>query len=194
MRQNKHKLINVNLICLTWHPVAVCLRHNKNIPPIPAYQHWLKQRHRSCQGRILVGARPIGAAELYLGGGGVEPYWQGWAFIGGPSLIGGPSPIGGPSLIGGAEPIYTRLRWNTDTKATSKKTVSERLLLQWSTATIPHNQFAHVLLGNLLAARSSSFLLAPQEKKKKEKKRKPRAARLIDCLSNRYSAHYWSLP
>lgn len=109
------------------------------------------------------------------------------------ALLAGPSLYwGGLSLIGGVEPIYTRLRWNTDTKATSKKTVSERLLSQRSTATIPHNQFAHVLLGNLLAARSSSFLLAPQEKKKK-KKRNPRAARLIDCLSNRYSPHYWSL-
>lgn len=95
MRQNKHKWIKVNLLCLTWHSVAVCLRHNKNITPIPAYQHWLKQRHRSCQGRILVGARPIGVAELYLGGG-FEPYWRGRAFIGWPSLIGGPSPIGGP--------------------------------------------------------------------------------------------------
>lgn len=69
-----------------------------------------------------------------------------------------------PSLGGAA----TRSR-STDTKATSEQTASERLLSQqrW-TATIPHDQFAHVLLGNLLAARSSSFLLAPQEKRKAE--------------------------
>lgn len=66
--------------------------------------------------------------------GGPEPYW--WA---GALLV-------GRGHIGGAERTYTTLRWNTDTKATSEQIVSERLLSQWSTATIPHHEFAHVLL------------------------------------------------
>lgn len=73
-----------------------------------------------------------------------------------------------PGLVGAASLVYTTTSRSTGTKATSEQTVSERLLSQRSTATIPHNQFAHVLLGNRLAARSSSFLLAPQEKKKPE--------------------------